>query len=38
MNSEITNILSKTEIKIIELLEKGLSNKSISVQYEISEN
>ncbi len=38
MKTEITNLLSKTEIKIIELLEKGLSNKSISIQCEISEN
>jgi len=30
--------LSKTEIKVIQLLSKGLSNKSISEECEISEN
>ena len=38
MRTEITKLLSKTEIRIIELLEKGLSNKSISLQCDISEN
>ena len=38
MNTELKNILSKTEIEIIELLKKGLSNKSISIQCSISEN
>ncbi len=37
MESENPN-LSKTEIKIIKLLEKGLSNKRISSQLKNSEN
>ena len=38
MNIELKSKLSKTELKIIKLLEKGLSNKSISSEYSISEN
>ncbi len=38
METEIKKHLSKTEIKIIGLLEKGLPNKSISIQCNISEN
>ena len=38
MNIELKSKLSKTELKIIKLLEKGLSNKSISFQCSISEN
>lgn len=38
MNTEPENILSKTELKIIKLLEEGLSNKSISERNNISEN
>ena len=38
MNAELKKHLSKTEIKIIELLEKGLPNRSISIQCKISEN
>jgi len=38
MNAKPENIFSKTEIKIIRLLEKGLSNKSISKECNISEN
>ena len=38
MKAEITDLLSKTEIKIMRLLEKGLPNKSISLQCDISEN
>lgn len=38
MNTEPENILSKTELKIIRILEEGLSNKSISERYDISEN
>ena len=38
MRTKITKLLSKTEIRIMELLEKGLSNKSISLQCNISEN
>ena len=38
MDAESIYHLSKTEIKIMELLEKGLSNKSISLQCGISEN
>ena len=38
MQTEIKKNLSKTEIRIIGLLEKGLSNKSISLRCNISEN
>jgi len=38
MNTKSENIFSKTELKIIKLLEEGLSNKSISERYNISEN
>ena len=38
MNTELKSKLSKTELKIIKLLEKGLSNKSISFQCNVSEN
>ena len=38
MNIELKSKLSKTELKIIKLLEKGLSNKSISLECSISEN
>ncbi len=38
MNSELKYKLSETEIKIIKLLEKGLSNKAISSEFKISEN
>ena len=38
MNTELTYKLSEKELKIIKLLEKGLSNKSISIEYSISEN
>ncbi len=38
MSSERKYNLSKTELKIIALLEKGLTNKSISEKCEISEN
>lgn len=38
MDAESKYHLSETEIKIIELLEKGLSNKSISIKCDISEN
>jgi DNA-binding NarL/FixJ family response regulator len=38
MDAESIYHLSKTEVKIIELLEKGLSNKSISIKCDISEN
>jgi len=38
MDAESKYHLSKTEIIIIELLEKGLSNKSISQRCDISEN
>ncbi|MCD4683040.1 MAG: helix-turn-helix transcriptional regulator [Bacteroidales bacterium] len=38
MNTELKNKLSKTELKIIKLVEKGLSNKSISIKCSISEN
>ena len=38
MKPEIEKILSKTEIKIIELLEQGSSNKVISLKCNISEN
>lgn len=38
MDDESIYNLSETEIKIIELLEKGLSNKSISKHCAISEN
>ena len=38
MDSELKYHLSETEIKIIRLLEKGLSNKSISSKCNISEN
>ncbi len=38
MDNDSENILSKTELKIIKLLEEGLSNKSISERNNISEN
>ena len=38
MEAEFKYHLTKTEIKIIRLLEKGLSNKSISIKSDISEN
>ncbi len=38
MNAKTNNMFSKTEITIILLLEKGLPNKSISDQFNISEN
>jgi len=38
MDAESIYHLSKTEIKVIRLLVKGLSNKSISIKYGISEN
>ena len=38
MNTELTYELSVKELEIIKLLEKGLSNKSISIECSISEN
>lgn len=38
MNTELKSKLSEKELEIIKLLEKGLSNKSISLQCNISEN
>ncbi|NPA67316.1 MAG: response regulator transcription factor [Chlorobi bacterium] len=38
MNAKPENIFSEKEIKIIRLLEKGLSNKTISERCNISEN
>lgn len=38
MHTELTSKLSKTELKILKLLEKGLPNKSISFECQISEN
>ena len=38
MEAELKYHLSKTEIKIIGFLEKGLSNKSISIKCDITEN
>ena len=38
MDAELKYHLSETEIKIIRFLEKGLSNKSISLKCDISEN
>ena len=38
MYIELNNKLSKAELKIIKLVEKGLSTKSISLECSISEN
>ena len=38
MNTKTQYKLSEKELEIIKLLEKGLSNKSISIQYKISDN